>query len=94
MMLAFEIDMQIVKWVMHALGKPLGPIAPTPRPHARRAGRSGDPRAPLEPSAPPPPQRVATRAPTGGFGRPPPSGKLTNRQTGLSAGEGSVTRLG
>jgi hypothetical protein len=28
MMLAFEIDIQIVKWVMTALGKPLGPIAP------------------------------------------------------------------
>jgi hypothetical protein len=28
MMLAFEIDVQIVKWVMRALGKPLGPIAP------------------------------------------------------------------
>jgi hypothetical protein len=30
MMLAFEIDVQIVKWVMQALGKPLGPIAPPP----------------------------------------------------------------
>jgi len=30
MMLAFEIDVQIVKWVMRALGKPLGPIAPPP----------------------------------------------------------------
>ena len=30
MMLAFEIDVQIVKWVMKALGKPLGPIAPPP----------------------------------------------------------------
>jgi hypothetical protein len=30
MMLAFEIDIQIVKWVMQALGKPLGPIAPPP----------------------------------------------------------------
>jgi hypothetical protein len=28
MMLAFEIDVQIVKWVMRALGKPMGPIAP------------------------------------------------------------------
>jgi hypothetical protein len=28
MMLAFEIDVQIVKWVMTALGKPLGPITP------------------------------------------------------------------
>jgi hypothetical protein len=30
MMLAFEIDIQIVRWVMQALGKPLGPIAPPP----------------------------------------------------------------
>jgi hypothetical protein len=29
-MLAFEIDLQIVKWVMQALGKPLGPITPPP----------------------------------------------------------------
>jgi hypothetical protein len=30
MMLAFEIDVQIVKWVMKALGKPIGPLAPAP----------------------------------------------------------------
>jgi hypothetical protein len=30
MMLAFEIDVQIVRWVMTALGKPLGPITPPP----------------------------------------------------------------
>jgi Protein of unknown function (DUF2637) len=30
MMLAFEIDIQIVRWVMTALGKPLGPITPPP----------------------------------------------------------------
>jgi hypothetical protein len=30
MMLAFEIDIQIVKWVMQALGRPLGPITPPP----------------------------------------------------------------
>jgi hypothetical protein len=32
MMLAFEIDIQIVRWVMAALGRPLGPIAPPPPP--------------------------------------------------------------
>jgi Protein of unknown function (DUF2637) len=32
MMLAFEIDIQIVRWVMTALGKPLGPITPPPPP--------------------------------------------------------------
>jgi hypothetical protein len=30
MMLAFEIDIQIVRWVMTALGRPLGPITPPP----------------------------------------------------------------
>jgi hypothetical protein len=30
MMLAFEIDVQIVRWVMTALGKPLGPLTPPP----------------------------------------------------------------
>jgi Protein of unknown function (DUF2637) len=30
LMLAFEIDIQIVRWVMTALGKPLGPITPPP----------------------------------------------------------------
>jgi hypothetical protein len=30
MMLAFEIDVQIVRWVMTALGKPPGPITPPP----------------------------------------------------------------
>jgi hypothetical protein len=30
MMLAFEIDIQIVRWVMTALGKPLGSITPPP----------------------------------------------------------------
>jgi hypothetical protein len=45
MMLAFEIDVQIVKWVMGALGKPLGPIAPPPTDScpARSPERSGAP---------------------------------------------------
>jgi hypothetical protein len=30
MMLAFEIDVQIVRWVMKALGRPMGPIVPPP----------------------------------------------------------------
>ena len=33
MMLAFEIDVQIVRWVMQALGRPLGPITPPPTDH-------------------------------------------------------------
>ena len=41
MMLAFEIDVQIVRWVMHALGKPLGPHrSPTPRRHAAGPSRA------------------------------------------------------
>jgi hypothetical protein len=32
LMLAFEIDVQIVRWVMAALGRPLGPVAPPPPP--------------------------------------------------------------
>ena len=40
MMLAFEIDIKIVKWVMTALGKPLGPIAPPP-PDGLLAGAFG-----------------------------------------------------
>jgi Protein of unknown function (DUF2637) len=41
MMLAFEIDIQIVRWVMTALGRPLGPITPPPL-RACRRGRCGD----------------------------------------------------
>jgi hypothetical protein len=37
MMLAFEIDIQIVRWVMTALGKPLGPVTP-PSPDAMLPG--------------------------------------------------------
>jgi hypothetical protein len=37
MMLAFEIDVQIVRWVMQALGKPLDPITP-PRADGRLTG--------------------------------------------------------
>jgi hypothetical protein len=37
MMLAFEIDIQIVRWVMAALGRPLGPVAP-PSPPGTLAG--------------------------------------------------------
>ena len=37
MMLAFEIDVQIVKWVMHALGKPIGPLT-SPPPDSMLAG--------------------------------------------------------
>src|SRR4029453_3621831 len=71
MMLAFEIDIQIVKWVMTALGKPLGPIAPPPA-EAMLPGAAWRPDAPgwdAPPPAPPAPRR------------PPPSGKAAERTT-------------
>jgi Protein of unknown function (DUF2637) len=88
MMLAFEIDIQIVRWVMTALGKPLGPITPPP-PEAMLPGavwRSDG----LEWNLPP-------RSPSGGslpgpYG-PVPAGhhfpeNSQNGQTGLPAGAG------
>ena len=59
MMLAFEIDVQIVRWVMTALGKPLGPIAPPPADgHAAgrglaalATGSAGTPRRTASPAA-------------------------------------------
>jgi hypothetical protein len=41
MMLAFEIDVQIVKWVMRALGRPVGPIGPPPSPGMLAGPASG-----------------------------------------------------
>ena len=79
MMLAFEIDIQIVNWVMQALGKPLGPIAPPPTdgmlPGAvwRSDGRDWNV----------PPPGLPGGWPPGTYGRhsarPPPSGKLAER---------------
>jgi hypothetical protein len=67
MMLAFEIDVQIVKWVMQALGKPLGPIAPPRPPTACCPERSGG----LTPWAGTFPRtacrRAGPRVPTGRF---------------------------
>ena len=96
MMLAFEIDVQIVHWVMPALGKPLGPIAPPPaeacwpvRSRRRLAvGRNG-----LEPSAGLT-QRLAAGPRRVDSGRPPPSGKLTERTNRSAGWERSLTRPG
>jgi hypothetical protein len=82
MMLAFEIDIQIVRWVMAALGRPLGPITPPPRrapwPARSRchlaAGRHG-----LEPSAGGCTQRLAPGPGRADPSRSPPSGKLAER---------------
>ena len=73
MMLAFEIDVQIVKWVMKALGKPIGPLAPAsegmlagpiPGRSGGRMGWTGTFRTRASPRAgrraPPDPSRQAT----------------------------------
>ena len=78
MMLAFEIDIQIVKWVMTALGKPLGPITPPPQRRATGGGLALR-RAGVERSAPGPSCRLAAWGLRSGFGRSPLSGKLTER---------------
>jgi hypothetical protein len=89
MMLAFEIDVQIVRWVMSALGKPLGPIAPSPaegmlpspiwRPDALGWN--------LPPNGPP------GAWPPGVYGHIPAGHHLPenqqNGQTGLAAGNGA-----
>jgi hypothetical protein len=67
MMLAFEIDIQIVKWVMQALGRPLGPSLPHP-PRACCRGRSGARTGwtgTFRPTASPVPGHRALMVPTG-----------------------------
>ena len=90
MMLAFEIDVQIVRWVMTALGKPLGPIAPPPpegmlpgRGLAARTGWTGTFRHHGLPGGWPP----------GAYGPIPAGHHLPenpqNGQAGLAAGNGA-----
>ena len=88
MMLAFEIDVQIVRWVMAALGKPLGPIAPPP-PDGMLPGavwRSDG----LEWNVPP--HTLPSGWPPGADGRVPAGHHVPensqNSQTGLPAGPG------
>jgi hypothetical protein len=95
MMLAFEIDIQIVKWVMTALGRPLGPIAPPP-PEGVLPGavwRSDG----LEWNVPS--HSLPGGYPPGAYGRVPAGHGLPenphNGQTGLPAGagqDGAVTK--
>jgi hypothetical protein len=93
MMLAFEIDVQIVKWVMRALGRPVGPIAPPPPP-GLLAGpvpgavyRAEVPGWNVPPNGPPP------SWPPGLDGQIPAAHHLPensqNRQAGLTAGNGA-----
>ena len=89
MMLAFEIDVQIVRWVMTALGKPLGPIAPPP-PDGMLPGavwRSDG----LGWNVPP--HGLPGGWPPGAYGQVPAGHHLPenrqNGQTGLPAGNGA-----
>jgi hypothetical protein len=88
MMLAFEIDIQIVKWVMTALGKPLGPITPPPADGMLPGAvwRSDG----LEWNVPP--HTLPRGWPPGAYGEVPAGHHVPenpqNRQTGLSAGAG------
>jgi hypothetical protein len=88
MMLAFEIDIQIVKWVMTALGRPLGPITPPP-PEAMLPGtiwRSDG----LDWNVPP--HSVPGAWPPGSYGANTAGHRFPensqNGQTGLPAGAG------
>jgi hypothetical protein len=95
MMLAFEIDVQIVRWVMAALGKPLGPIA-LPPPDGMLPGtvwRSDG----LEWNVPP--NTLPSGWPPGADGRVPAGHRVPensqNGQTGLPPGagrDGAVTK--
>jgi uncharacterized protein DUF2637 len=83
MMLAFEIDVQIVRWVMRALGRPMGPDhSPTPRGHAAGSDPRCDlpvGRAGLKRSAGCSTGRLAARRLRVRLRRPPPSGKPTEQ---------------
>jgi hypothetical protein len=95
MMLAFEIDIQIVRWVMTALGKPLGPITPPPTDGMLPGAvwRSDG----LEWNVPP--HSLPSGWPPGVYGRVPAGHGFPenpqNGQTGLPAGvgrDGAVTK--
>ena len=95
MMLAFEIDVQIVRWVMAALGKPLGPIAPPPHDGMLPGAvwRSDG----LEWNVPP--HTLPSGWPPGAYGRVPAGHHVPensqNGQTGLPPGagrDGAVTK--
>jgi hypothetical protein len=85
MMLAFEIDVQIVRWVMHALGKPIGPITPPP-PDGMLTGAVWRSDA-LGWNVPP------YGSPPGAYGQVPAAHHLPenrqNRQSGLPVGNGT-----
>jgi Protein of unknown function (DUF2637) len=92
MMLAFEIDVQIVRWVMRALGKPLGPVTPPPPPGMLAGPVPGAIYRQEIPGWNLPPNGLPTGWATGGYG-PNPAGhhlpeNRPNGQAGLAAGNG------
>jgi Protein of unknown function (DUF2637) len=92
MMLAFEIDIQIVRWVMTALGKPLGPITPPPPPAMLTGPVPGAIYRPEFPGWNVPPNGLPSGWPAGGYGPNWAGHHLPenpqNGQTGLAAGAG------
>jgi hypothetical protein len=93
MMLAFEIDIQIVRWVMTALGKPLGPITPPPPPGMLAGPVPGAIYRQELPGWNLPPNGLSTGWPAGGYGPNWAGHHLPenpqNRQAGLAAGNGA-----
>jgi hypothetical protein len=93
MMLAFEIDVQIVKWVMRALGRPVGPIAPPLPPGLLTGPVPGAIWRPDGLGWNVPPNSQPTAWPAGLDGQIPAAHHLPenpqNRQAGLAAGNGA-----
>jgi Protein of unknown function (DUF2637) len=92
MMLAFEIDIQIVRWVMQALGKPLGPLTPLPPTGMLPGPAPGAIWRPDGQGWNVPQVGAPTGWPQGHYGGVPAGHHLPenpqNRQTGLPAGAG------
>jgi Protein of unknown function (DUF2637) len=93
MMLAFEIDVQIVRWVMHALGKPLGPITPPPSPGMLAGPVPGAVWRSDQPGWNVPHPGLPGGWPADAYGPVPAAHHLPenqqNRQAGLAAGNGA-----
>jgi Protein of unknown function (DUF2637) len=93
MMLAFEIDVQIVRWVMRALGRPVGPLAPPPPPGMLAGPVPGAIYRPDVAGWNVPPNGPPTGWPPGLDGQIPAAHHLPenrqNGQFGLAAGDGA-----
>jgi Protein of unknown function (DUF2637) len=94
MMLAFEIDVQIVRWVMHALGKPIGPLTPPPSPGMLASPVPGAVWRSDQPGWNVPHPGLPGGWPPGAFGPVPAAHHLPenqqNGQAGLAAGNGAA----